>query len=53
MSELQEYRELYARALEQIKAGALATEDERRLARAMVEAHFRGRLDRKKSSETH
>lgn len=47
--ELREYRELYATALESIKAGAVATEDERRLARAMVEAHFRGRLDRERT----
>ena len=50
MTALREYRELYATALEAIKEGAVATEAERRLARAMVEAHFRGRLDRERLS---
>lgn len=47
MSELHEYRELYATALDWIKCGAVATVAERKLARAMVEQHFRGRLDRR------
>jgi len=50
-TEVQTYQELYRIALEKITRGVTpqaATKAERAQAKAMVEAYFRGRLDRER-----